>query len=175
MRSTAPIFILRNIRSFSRRLKQAYKSDKPADVHLVCEALKRADQLDTVGGVSYVTALAQYAGTSAYIEQYSQLIQDKSMLRRMVSSCQEVEKAALEDPDDVQSLLDEAQQKFFQISQTANSHFGIAIKEILTGVKSAPENPTLKSCKKDRKITSNGDLKIRESQGSLPILSISIK
>jgi replicative DNA helicase len=47
-------------------LKNAYKSDKPADVHIVCEELKRQDQLKAIGGAAYVTSLAQYAGTSAY-------------------------------------------------------------------------------------------------------------
>src|ERR1700733_7847191 len=47
-------------------LKSAYKADKPADVHLIAEELKRQENLKTIGGVSYLTTLAQYAGTSAY-------------------------------------------------------------------------------------------------------------
>src|SRR5271154_3343182 len=47
-------------------LKSAYKADNPADVHLVCEELKRQDKLKAVGGAAYITTLAQYAGTSAY-------------------------------------------------------------------------------------------------------------
>lgn len=129
-------------------LKNAYKNDKPADIHLVCEELKRNHQLDAVGGVSYVTAVAQYAGTSAYIEQYTELVHDKSMLRKMISACQEIEKEALQDPDDVRSILDLAQQKFFLIDQTASSHFGITIKEILTGTKSESGLPYLKELQK---------------------------
>src|SRR5437868_2825048 len=45
-------------------LKTAYKNDKPADVHLICEELKRIDKLKSVGGVAFVTSVAQYAGTS---------------------------------------------------------------------------------------------------------------
>src|SRR6185312_9757845 len=48
-------------------LKLAYRSDKPADIHLISEELKRQNKLDAIGGVSYLTTLAQYAGTSAYI------------------------------------------------------------------------------------------------------------
>src|SRR5271163_559653 len=50
-------------------LKSAFRNDKPADVHLICEDLKRQDKLKAVGGPAYVTALAQYSGTSAYIEE----------------------------------------------------------------------------------------------------------
>src|ERR1700730_5807134 len=44
-------------------LKTAYKNDMPADVHLVCEELRRQDKLKAVGGAGYITTLAQYAGT----------------------------------------------------------------------------------------------------------------
>eukprot|EP01136_Pigoraptor_vietnamica_P022807 Opistho-1_new@6208 len=125
-------------------LKRAYKNDKPADVHLICEELKRIEKLKAVGGVTYITALAQYAGTSAYIEEYTEIIQSKSILRRMIQASQEIEKRALDDPQDVHEALDEAQQKFFQISQTANPGTGVLIKDLLTGVKSTSRIPYLK-------------------------------
>ena len=125
-------------------LKTAYKNDKPADLHLVCEELKRQEKLKAVGGAAYVTTLAQYAGTSAYIEQYVELVRNKAILRRMINASQVIEKTALEEPDDVHSALDDAQQKFFQISQSANPSQGVHIKEILSGVKSISQIPYLK-------------------------------
>ena len=72
-----------------------FKNDKPADIHLVSEELKRTDKLDKIGGVGYLTTLAQYAGTSAYVEEYVELIKNKSILRRMIFTAQEIEKKAL--------------------------------------------------------------------------------
>jgi replicative DNA helicase len=125
-------------------LKGAYKSDKPADVHLVCEELKRQEKLKTVGGVAYITTLAQYAGTSAYIEEYSEIIRNKSILRNMIHAAQVVEKNALEEPQDVHEALDEAQQLFFQISQSAHPSAGVLVSEILSGVKAESSTPFLK-------------------------------
>ncbi len=125
-------------------LKTAYKNDKPADIHLICEELKRLDKLKAVGGVGYVTTLAQYAGTSAYIEEYTDLVRNKSILRRMINAAQDVEKQAIEDPDDVFCALDEAQQKFFAISQVANPNNGILLKDLLSGVKAPSKIPYLK-------------------------------
>src|ERR1700722_9249427 len=96
-------------------MKTAYRNDRPADVHIVCEELKRLDQLKTAGGVSYITTLAQYVGTSAYIEEYVDLVRDKALLRRMIEAAQSVEKTARNDPDDVHNVLDDAQQRFFTI------------------------------------------------------------
>lgn len=125
-------------------LKTAYKTDKPADVHLVCEELKRQDKLKAVGGAAYITTLAQYAGTSAYIEEYSGIIRNKSILRNMIHAAQLVEKTALEDPQDVQGALDDAQKMFYQISQSASSAAGVLISEILSGVKAESSTPFLK-------------------------------
>lgn len=125
-------------------LKTAYKNDKPADVHLICEELKRQDKLKAVGGAAYVTTLAQYAGTSAYLEEYVELVRNKAILRSMINASKAVEKKALEDPPDVLEALDEAQQLFFQISQSANPGTGKLIGEILSGVKSESTQPFLK-------------------------------
>ena len=117
-------------------LNRAYHGDKPADVHLIAQSLKDDGRLESVGGVSYLTTLAQYAGTSAYIEEYAGIVKNKSLLRQMITASQVIEKCALDEKEDVQSILDEAQAKFFQISQSANASQGVTIKDILTGVKS---------------------------------------
>jgi replicative DNA helicase len=125
-------------------LKGCFLQDKPADVHLVAEELKRRDQLKAVGGVAYLTSLAQYAGTAAHIEEYTELVRSKSLLRRMIQSAQAVEKLALDDPEDVTTTLDIAQQKFFQISQAANTAAGLQIRDLLSGAKSTSKLSYLK-------------------------------
>lgn len=125
-------------------MKEAYRADKPVDVHLVCEALKRDNKLSAVGGVAYVTTLAQYAGTSAYIEEYADIVGNKSTLRRMIQAAQEIEKEAISEPPDVHRSLDEAQQRLFQISQSANPRAGILLSEIFSGARSQEQQPYLK-------------------------------
>ena len=125
-------------------LKNAYKQDKPADVHLVCEELKRLGKLETVGGAAYVTTLAQYAGTSAYIEEYAEIVKSKAVLRRMIQAAQVVEKNALEDPQDVHGALDDAQALFFKISQNVNPASGVLVADLLSGVKAASQLPYLR-------------------------------
>lgn len=125
-------------------LKTAYKAEKPADIHLVAEELKRQERLDAVGGVAYLTTLAQYAGTSAYIEEYVEIVRSKSVLRRMIHAAQSVEKTALGEPKDVTVALDEAQQLFYQISQTAHTGAGVLISDVFSGVKAKSSTSYLK-------------------------------
>lgn len=125
-------------------LKTLYKADKAADIHIVCEELKRLDKLSQVGGVPYITTLAQYAGVSAYIEEYLQIVKDKSILRKMIDCALIVEKDSLNEPSDVLGCLDNAQQLFFKISQSANQKTGLLLTEILSGVKSKSQLPYIK-------------------------------
>lgn len=125
-------------------LKDAYKKDKPADIHLIAEELKRQERLDDVGGIPYLTTLAQYAGTSVYIEEYTELVKNKSILRRMIRAAEDIEREALADPKNVHESLDAAQTKLFAISQTANPNAGTEIKDLLSGAKSESQLPYLK-------------------------------
>jgi len=138
-------------------LKHAYVSDKPADVHLVAEELKRQEKLDNIGGVSYLTTLAQYAGTSAYIEEYTELVRTKAILRRMILAAQEVEKDALEDPQDVSSALDDAQKKFYEISQSASTGEGVTIADLISGEKAESQLPFLQELQKRQEDFKNRD------------------
>lgn len=125
-------------------LKQAFISDKPADVHLIAEELKRQDKLNTVGGVQYLMTLAQFAGTSAYIEEYTDIVKDKALLRRMITAAQVVEKKALDQPADVHEALDDAQKLFFEIGKNTQSKVGFLIGDILSGAQAESTLPFLK-------------------------------
>ncbi len=125
-------------------LKSAYIADKPADIHLIAEELKRQGKLDGVGGVSYLTTLAQYAGTSAFVEEYVDLVREKAILRRMIHAAQRIEKEALEEPDDVFASLDSAQETFFHISQDNQQSPGIQLRDLITGLRAETNIPYLK-------------------------------
>jgi replicative DNA helicase len=138
-------------------LKRAYSKDKPADVHLVAETLKMDGSLDSSGGISYITEVAQYAGTSAYIEEYVDLIKNKSILRKMIQAANDIKKIALEQPEDVNSALDEAQSKFFKISQSTNKSVGFTVKGILDGTESESKMPYIKDLQERQEKYHNRD------------------
>jgi len=114
-------------------LKSFYQSNKSTDTHLVCEELKRVDKLGKIGGVSYIISLAQYAGTSAYVEEYVDLIKDKSYLRKMINFGEYITESALNEPADVKDALDDAQGKLFAISQRSDNTEGLSIKDYMDG------------------------------------------
>jgi replicative DNA helicase len=78
-----------------RALKEAHRSDKAADVHLIGERLRDQKKLDVAGGVSYLISLAQFAGTSAFIEEYADILKEKAKRRKLLETAQSLERAAL--------------------------------------------------------------------------------
>lgn len=64
-------------------IQSLYSRESPADIHLVCEELKRAGKLQKVGGVAYLTTLAQFAGTSAHVEYYIDKLIDDTTRRNL--------------------------------------------------------------------------------------------
>lgn len=129
-------------------LQDAYSDDKPADIHLIAESLKSKGTLETSGGIGYLTTLAQYAGTSAYIEEYVDIVKNKAILRRLIVASEDIEKRAFAESTDVATLLDDAQGMIFQVSQTAGSKHGMHIKDVLAGFKSEEKTPYLKKLQK---------------------------
>lgn len=137
-------FYYKEHRIIFKTLKTAYLQDKPADVHLIAEELKRLNKLKDVGDVAYLTTLAQYVGTSAYVEEYVSLVKNKSLLRSLIVAAQDIEKSALNEPKDVHGCLDNAQASLFKIGQSINKAQGLEIKDILSGVQSDSGLPYLK-------------------------------
>ncbi|MEC8306513.1 MAG: replicative DNA helicase [Chlamydiota bacterium] len=125
-------------------LKGMYSEERPADIHLVVEELKRQNRLEEIGGVPYLTQLAQYAGTAAYIEEYVRLIRDKSVLRGMIRAAQEIEEEALAEPQKVGEALDEAQAKLFSISQRHQRGKTHLLRDLIQGANSASGQSYLK-------------------------------
>lgn len=87
-------------------LKSAYENKKPTDIHLVCEDLKRQDKLKAIGGVDYITTLAQYAGTSAHIEEYIDSLKENSRQRHLLFLTQKIEKQLLENGDSSKIIIE---------------------------------------------------------------------
>lgn len=122
-------------------LKTAYKSDKPADVHIVCEELKRLDKLKAIGGPAYITTLAQYVGTSAYIDKYVDVVKDTAILRRLLEHHKKQYENILKPGANFSKILEESESFHREIerSKPQNNEI-IRINEIIDGTKSQMGN-----------------------------------
>lgn len=97
---------------------ELYSKSEPIDVLTVSNRLGEKGQLEQIGGRSYLVELSNSTPTAAHIQQYAKIIRRKSTLRRLLTSAHEISKLGYkEDTEDVDTLLDEAQQHLFAITQ----------------------------------------------------------
>src|SRR5436189_3169612 len=77
-------------RNIFEAMRNLHDKHSPIDILTLSEQLKGAGMLDAVGGASYLTELTNYVPTSAHLEQYAQIVADKSIRRRLISASSDI-------------------------------------------------------------------------------------
>lgn len=107
-------------------LKRAVEKNKPVDIYLISTDLKEMDQLDKVGGIPYLVTLVQYAGTSAYVEEYCAELKEKSLRRQGIFLVDELRRNLLNPSEKPIEIMEQF------IHKTAKFRSGESSKEDLT-------------------------------------------
>ena len=94
-----------------------FDRSEPIDLITLVEELRRRAELDKVGGEYYLTELTTKVTTAANIEYHAHIVLEKALMRQLISSSSEVVGRAYSETEDALDLLDEAEQKIFQISE----------------------------------------------------------
>ena len=101
-----------------RQIARLIERGQPADVVTVYEALQTAGKAEESGGLAYLNSLAQETPSAANIRRYGEIVRDRSILRKLISTSDEISTSALNPQGkDTRQLLDEAESKVFQISE----------------------------------------------------------
>ncbi|EZP74796.1 replicative DNA helicase [Parageobacillus genomosp. 1] len=115
---------------FHAMLRVADKGE-PVDLVTVTAELADTQQLEEVGGVSYLSELADSVPTAANVEYYARIVEEKSVLRRLIRTATSIAQDGYTREDEVDVLLDEAEQKIMEISQRKHSGTFKNIKDVL--------------------------------------------
>ncbi len=91
---------------------------RPADVITVFEHLLGHGKAEQIGGLAYLNALAQYVPSASNIRRYAEIVRERAILRKLVSASDEISTNAFNPMGrPVASILDEAEQKIFNIGE----------------------------------------------------------
>lgn len=104
-------------------------------VDMVTLSDKLGDKLDSVGGIAYITKIAQNVFTKENLNQYIEIAQDKRMLRSLIDSASEIIDMSMKDEEATADIIDRSEQLIFKISEkqgrTGFSHIGEVVKSSL--------------------------------------------
>jgi len=94
---------------------------RPADVITVFEHLKRNGHDGEVGGLAFINGLSQFVSSASNLRRYAEIVRERSVLRRLIATCDEVATAAFNPSGkSVIEILDAAQQKVFAIGEQSS-------------------------------------------------------
>ena len=105
--------------------------DEPADLITLTNELRKTDQLDSIGGASYLASLIDSVPTAANIQYYARIVKEKAILRKLIQTSTEIITQSYEDRGDVEGFLDEAERSIFEISEKRVRPSFYPIREIV--------------------------------------------
>ncbi len=108
-----------------------YKKNAPIDTLSLSNRLKEKGLLKEVGGVSFLTSLVNKTPTSAHVVHYAKIVHQKRVLRDLINASYKIAELGWQESEDINNVLDKAEQIIFSISQKSVNYEFSALKEEL--------------------------------------------
>jgi len=114
-----------------RTILELYDKNQPVDLITVTDELNQRNLLEKVGGAAYLTSLVAGVTSISNVEHYCRIIEEKAVMRRLIKASAEIMDSGYNESDDVENILDVAEQKIFDIAQSRNRQPFTPIKDVL--------------------------------------------
>lgn len=108
-----------------------FEKREPVDLVTLSDALKKKKMLQEVGGMSYLTTLANNVPTSANIEYYGRIVKNNFTKRQLISVSSRISEMSFDQSADVKEILDKTEQSVFAISQEHLTQNFLPIRDAL--------------------------------------------
>jgi replicative DNA helicase len=107
------------------------EKNEAIDLVTLTEYLRKKNEIEIVGGVTYLSSLSNTVPTAANIKYHAKIIYEKSLLRNLINTATEIVTRGYENLQDVDDLLDFAENAIFNISENKIKRSFIHIKDII--------------------------------------------
>ncbi|MFC1609169.1 replicative DNA helicase, partial [Patescibacteria group bacterium] len=110
---------------------ELYEEKEPIDVLSLSNKLDESGKLEEIGGSSYLASLVNIVPSASHIVHYAKVVQKKSMLRNLITVANMISEMGYSETEDVEKILDIAEQKLFGVSQSYLKQDFVPMKQIL--------------------------------------------
>ncbi len=110
---------------------ELFSKNEPIDFITIKNKLEGNGNLEQIGGVKYLVELSNNISTSANIKKYCEIVEQKSILRRLIKASQSISTMSYESPDNVEGVIDFAEKSIFDIMQNRHTEEFQHIREVL--------------------------------------------
>lgn len=109
---------------------ELYHSGKPIDIITVKSKLEEKNIFDQIGGISFLASIATAVGSSVNIKHYSQIVQEKSLLRRLIKTANDVSSMSFDAKESVDFIMEKAEKGIFDVMQNRRTSEFSHIRDI---------------------------------------------
>ena len=106
------------------------EKNEPADLVTLTAMLKNRNELNDVGGSSYLATLVDYVPTAANIVYYCRLVKEKAVARRLIQVSTDIATRGY-DGGDMEEILDHAEKSIFEIAENRIRPSFFPVRDIL--------------------------------------------
>jgi replicative DNA helicase len=124
-------FFLPQHRQIFDRMIQLGEKQQAIDTVTLMEDLTRSGNLESAGGISYLSQLADGLPRVTNVEHYARIVKEKAVLRSLIFSASAIQEQALAAGDDADTILDRAESAIFQIAEDRVRAGLIGVKELV--------------------------------------------
>ena len=108
-----------------------YNRAEPIDIITVKAELESMGKFEQVGGLEYLAELPEKVPTTANAMKYIKIVEEKSTLRRLIKTANEIIELGYNPTEDVEDIMEGAEKKIFNIMQDKNQKSYVPIKDVL--------------------------------------------
>ena len=112
-----------------RHILRLVEASQPADLVTVSEALEAGDDKGRTGGAPYLASLVQNTPSAVNVRRYAELVRERSIQRRLAQIATEIAEDALSGGSDLSRMLDQAESRILQVSETG-ARRGVGLQPI---------------------------------------------
>lgn len=109
-----------------------HSKSEPVDMVTVVDDLKKQNKLEDVGGIAYITLLANVVPTAANVKYHARIVEEKSILRQLVEGGTQIASLGYEASEDVKDIMDQAEKTILRISNRKGGADFVPIADVVT-------------------------------------------
>jgi replicative DNA helicase len=127
---THEAFYAERHRRIFQALEELSEVGTALDLVTLRDALERMGVLDACGGVAYLATLIDGTARSANVEHYAKIVKEKSILRELIRSAQQILSSAMRAEGSADQVLDEAEKAIFHVSEARLRAGFLSLREV---------------------------------------------
>ena len=110
--------------------EELFSAGIPVDVITIKNKLEEKQIFEQIGGLQFIAAISTAVGSSVNIKHYAKIVEEKSLLRRLIKTASEVSQISYEGKEDVNFIMEKAEKGIFAIMQNRRTEEFASIRDI---------------------------------------------